>query len=443
MVCKNCNTENYDSAVFCKSCGARIDGKIICPTCNFINKETDTFCSKCGSRIDGKKFCANCGNEVEGVFCTNCGQKYGASVHKLKKQIASGESLVSRILNLTSNSFLLLGAILSLIFIFFIGFTAQASTDRNIFYFFVDTYKNLKVTYPGYGPYSASLEVSAYFANIITTIIICLSIIGCITFAILAIVRFVKKTCFNGEKSPALFSLLTIAFYIICATSFKNIFYTHVSGVDDVVNLELFKINSATKAGIILTVVCALTYYVINVVNKALTLTKTQIPTFVLSVATTLTLIVVFILVNNMFVTATVSVIDKGTITLSYPMASILLTSSSYTLEMIGGVVISSVIQTISIACSFITLITISESMGTEANTLSKTICNSILLLLVMILSFVLLGIYEEFISISNGFADIYDYITLSSPLILISFIVSLIPLALSITNTVLNKNLN
>ena len=120
MLCKNCNTENNSNAIFCKSCGARIDGKIICPTCNFANKETDTFCSKCGARIDGKKFCANCGSEVEGIFCTTCGLKYSVRVHKNKALTSNKTSLVSNILNLTSDSILLLGAILSLIFIFFI-----------------------------------------------------------------------------------------------------------------------------------------------------------------------------------------------------------------------------------------------------------------------------------------------------------------------------------
>ncbi len=443
MLCKNCNTENNSNAIFCKSCGARIDGKIICPTCNFANKETDTFCSKCGARIDGKKFCANCGSEVEGIFCTTCGQKYSAHVHKNKVLTSNKTSFVSNILNLTSNSILLLGAILSLIFIFFIGFTSKNSTSRDIFYFLSDAYKNLKLSYPGYGKYSASLEISSYFVNILTTVTVSFSIIGCITFAVLSIVRFFKKICFNSEKSPALFSLLTIAFYIICAVSFENIFYTYVAGAEDITNIEMFKINSVTKTGIILTVVCALTYYLINIVNKALTLNKIKTPTFVLSIATTLTLIAVFILSNNMFVTATFNDIDTGTITISYPMLSVALSSSSYIYEMIGGVVISNTIQLLSIAVLFIALIAISKSMDTESNTLSYSFCISILLLLIMILSFVVLGIYEEFMSISGDLKEIYKYITLSSPLVIVSFVVSLIPLALSITNTILSKNLN
>lgn len=57
MECKKCGIENDDSAVYCKSCGSRLDGKIKCPGCGEYNDEGSAFCVHCGARIDGKKPC--------------------------------------------------------------------------------------------------------------------------------------------------------------------------------------------------------------------------------------------------------------------------------------------------------------------------------------------------------------------------------------------------
>ena len=44
MECKKCGIENDDSAVYCKSCGSRLDGKIKCPGCGEYNDEGSAFC---------------------------------------------------------------------------------------------------------------------------------------------------------------------------------------------------------------------------------------------------------------------------------------------------------------------------------------------------------------------------------------------------------------
>ncbi len=72
-ICKFCNAENEDDALFCGNCGERIDGKVKCPKCGEYNDEGETYCSNCGARIDGKVVC-ECGALVSGNFCTKCGK---------------------------------------------------------------------------------------------------------------------------------------------------------------------------------------------------------------------------------------------------------------------------------------------------------------------------------------------------------------------------------
>lgn len=77
MICKFCGTENVEDAIFCSSCGKRIDGNKVCDACGKTISEQSVFCSYCGARVDGKKICASCGTEVEHAFCQQCGTPYG------------------------------------------------------------------------------------------------------------------------------------------------------------------------------------------------------------------------------------------------------------------------------------------------------------------------------------------------------------------------------
>lgn len=77
MICKYCNLENPDGAVYCAGCGKRLDGKFRCPTCGKMNEEGAAFCAHCGKRLDGKFCCPSCGkmNEEGTAFCAHCGKR--------------------------------------------------------------------------------------------------------------------------------------------------------------------------------------------------------------------------------------------------------------------------------------------------------------------------------------------------------------------------------
>lgn len=71
--CPHCGKTNHEGASFCSHCGKRLDGKFACPTCGKMNDEGAAFCAHCGTRLDGKRECAYCGTPYEGKFCPNCG----------------------------------------------------------------------------------------------------------------------------------------------------------------------------------------------------------------------------------------------------------------------------------------------------------------------------------------------------------------------------------
>ena len=67
MNCKFCETENPDSAVYCKQCGKRIDGNTVCPVCHKLTPDA-VFCTECGARLDGKTYAKNAEPGTKGVF---------------------------------------------------------------------------------------------------------------------------------------------------------------------------------------------------------------------------------------------------------------------------------------------------------------------------------------------------------------------------------------
>lgn len=51
MNCPFCQTENPDSAVYCKQCGRPMNGKLTCPACGEEVAPDSNFCTRCGTRL--------------------------------------------------------------------------------------------------------------------------------------------------------------------------------------------------------------------------------------------------------------------------------------------------------------------------------------------------------------------------------------------------------
>lgn len=97
MICKNCGTENKDTAKFCKKCGTELkqEEKTVeamsevktepvarkCPACGAEVSETAVFCKHCGHKLDEavKEEKTVSGGEEETVLLGNGGKAEGSN----------------------------------------------------------------------------------------------------------------------------------------------------------------------------------------------------------------------------------------------------------------------------------------------------------------------------------------------------------------------------
>lgn len=84
QVCPSCGMKLDHEALFCSSCGAKIETEKcsrICPACGTKVEDDALFCASCGAKLEAvstgaeKHLCPRCGAEQtdEAVFCANCG----------------------------------------------------------------------------------------------------------------------------------------------------------------------------------------------------------------------------------------------------------------------------------------------------------------------------------------------------------------------------------
>src|SRR3989304_3185472 len=51
MKCPKCQTENRDSAQFCRVCGQSLSSDVTCTECGHVNLHDSKFCDKCGHTL--------------------------------------------------------------------------------------------------------------------------------------------------------------------------------------------------------------------------------------------------------------------------------------------------------------------------------------------------------------------------------------------------------
>lgn len=205
MLCKKCGKENLDDALYCATCGARIEventcpscGKVIqedsvycnycgakvdgnsdsslndesikdkntCPSCGNEVQDDAIYCNYCGARLDGKNLCASCGELFEGNFCPKCGTRTVSTnnnVVDVEPKKEKRKEKLNGIFDKTATSLLLFGVVFALIFVFLIGFSVTCNTNftgsinleellneydlktkLNMYYYFGDVYKDV------------------------------------------------------------------------------------------------------------------------------------------------------------------------------------------------------------------------------------------------------------------------------------------------------------
>lgn len=254
MICKYCETENVDDAVFCKACGKRIDGSVPCPKCGNLNVGDSTFCIKCGARLDGKTQCPSCGTVHDGAFCPHCGKPSQAETAKKAEKPCKGEAASGwkKPVNLVGSVLLFLGALCAFAFVFCIGFSV-AEQSVSMWEYFGSAYSDVAEQLDGLTEYSSFYEINMYLPNIICTVLFAATLIAVAVLAILAAVRFVQNLLGKSERTADKYSVATFFAYLAGVTALLFMHYIMLSASGaGVKELQKTTMNGATLAGVIL-----------------------------------------------------------------------------------------------------------------------------------------------------------------------------------------------
>lgn len=191
MICKNCETENSEGAVYCKNCGTRLDGKHICPSCGNEN-DSDA------------KICVSCGKPME--------QQSGAKTEKTPVEWKKWVELAGGICAMV-------GVFVVLLCTFLLGIRVSISggmvaQEQNIWHYFGDAWKQLEEL----GDPDVTLKAALYTEAILGLLISIATIVTTLVFSILAAVRFGMKTAKKSEKDYLKCALGAVLSFI-CGTA--------------------------------------------------------------------------------------------------------------------------------------------------------------------------------------------------------------------------------
>lgn len=265
MECKNCGAEAPEGASYCGVCGARLDGKRACKACGRLNEETHVYCVYCGARMDGKKVCSACGTAYEGRFCPTCG--LGATAEKAKaekkRETSKGAwGVAQKILDIVGGGAAMLGVLLALVFVFFIGVSIAGEKD-GIFYYFGRCYKDIDGLIAEMGFSEAfegnilqtlerNMRADLIVFNVFGTLISVCTLLSVIAFATVAIVVYVRHWLGYTERRAEKWAFASVLSFMLGSALFLALHKTSLSvGAETVAT----KLTGATVTGIVLSAV--------------------------------------------------------------------------------------------------------------------------------------------------------------------------------------------
>ncbi|MBQ8426694.1 MAG: zinc ribbon domain-containing protein [Clostridia bacterium] len=281
MDCKNCGYSLPDEAVFCPSCGSRVDGKKQCISCKKLVNVDAVFCAHCGARLDGKIKCIDCGKYYNGDFCPFC----GTASKTVNKEPAKVEQKTQKSANVTSffkterilsPSLLLCSILILFICSFFVGFSYKFIYDGitykesvTTFNFFKDLIDNanasINIAQQSLSPDNLALY-SFYikFPLIVAIVLLALNIFVSLVSLVYGSIKY--GVAMKTGNSVNLTKITAISFSVFVCTAAYTLIYCNLSASALVRDFST-RLSTGSLLGIIFGIVLIISALVLKTIK--------------------------------------------------------------------------------------------------------------------------------------------------------------------------------
>ena len=263
MICKNCETDNPDGAVYCMNCGMRLDGKRVCPTCGKETPADGKFCIFCGSDTSIKQKPAQ-------YAAATKPQPAGKPQKSQNSQHAA--AVAKTVFNKTALGAALACVLFSLIFVFLIGIVVEVDYDSifaatvkktcGIKFFFgenFDNYHDMVDKIDAYNLTAGKFDIMSYFpadttliTYIFETVIMAATVLAVLILSVIATVFTVKNLLGKTQRNGVKYAIAAYLVYVLGTVLLYSVFNmdTNVDAVDTSVELSGATIAGLTLGGI-------------------------------------------------------------------------------------------------------------------------------------------------------------------------------------------------
>lgn len=284
MKCFNCETENPESAVFCKKCGRRLDGLAVCSACGKLTPQDGEFCINCGSNRNAPvhlmpvRFPAAAENRPSSGFRSGeeragarakaaAAGEVAAAEEKPRKALVKGKG--AAIMDRISFFCGCAAALFGIIFVFLIGcapvveaggVSAGGGVGFNLFYFFGDAFNAIPA---GDGMANQAATTGAIL-GLVCSVIALAGTVLCFVFTVVRLVKILTKKTEKSILAPAAATYFAFicgaALFMLCMAQ-----KAELSGVATKMSL-----SGGAVAGIVLGAIALAAALVLSVLVKGI-----------------------------------------------------------------------------------------------------------------------------------------------------------------------------
>lgn len=251
MQCKFCGVENPGDAIFCKSCGKRVDGTVTCPECGKTCEGEASFCIYCGARFEKEEVYVKAEKADKSVIVQ------GESACAGKERSAARWAIAQKILQIISLSSAIAVAGFALIFVFLLGTSLTASfgggrvvsTNNYIYYYFRNAFVWFAdLASDSYGSSDSDMYyITRLIPLFIGAAISAGALISVCTLSIMAIVYCSLSLAGKGKKSGEKYAIAS--FGVLLAAAVSLVALENFSTGESIINVSV-NLSKVSAAGI-------------------------------------------------------------------------------------------------------------------------------------------------------------------------------------------------